>query len=730
MADPYWDNVVLALPMNDPVGSTTFTDLKGHTVSRAGNTVIATTPTGPAAYFDGAGDRLYSTSHDFALGTGAFTQDFFLRPTGTRSGRYARIVQMGDNNVAGGFWFVRDLVTSPMNFIMEGYSGAYIRLSPVINAGVANDTRVHIAICRTEEGIFLIFVGGVLMATGPDYPAYALTQTTISIGSNTANAESLQAYIDSYRVTEGVCRWTTDFTPPAPYFEDAPVRVLAILDQSWGDNPIVSAELHQPWGIKTGADLVQPSGDAPVIRAELYQPSGDAPVVRAELLQRWLSSFTQRAQLRQEWHIFGVVVGELKQWWAITSDLVRAELLQSWDLRERDLLRAELVQRWAIEADSLDVAGSTGGQLPDRWDLDADGHAGAVTDSLGVLRYRLSVQSDGADIGVTHLNIEAGLDGDVISCEIQVGTEDDYLRCPLGATLTVSLATVDGEDAFVFVVIAPRITEAHGDTQYIIEAMSPGVLLGEPYAAPVEGELSGLASAIAVSLAGDVPLAWNTVDWEIPPATWIAAGETLLALLKTLAAAVGAVVQSLPDGSLTIEPEYPLSVDRWATATPGLTLVENLDCFTTGSTPELKSGYNKFLIGDQLSSADTLRLEEEAVSKRVKLARGYQTPWAGDFDLTHTGGDWVTIEPLGVEERQITETVEIVAGAGRVQYPIYSRDAVAWEQVNLGSVAVSEDGSLTTSVDKESLLTLTYTTRCKLWRVTDAQNEQLQLVAP
>jgi hypothetical protein len=485
--------------------------------------------------------------------------------------------------------------------------------------------------------------------------------------------------------------------------------VLAILDQAWGDNPIVSAELVQPWGIKTGADLVQPWGNAPQVRAALYQPWGNAPSIRAELLQRWASSFTQRACLEQNWHIFGVVSAELEQRWAITSDLVRAELLQSWDLRKRDLLRAELVQRWAIEADSLDVAG--------------DG-------SDGVMRYGMSVRVDGVEIGVSQLNIEAGTDQDVLSCEISVGTEDDYLLCTLGAKLEVTITSLGGVDDFIFVVTAPRITEEHGNTQYIVEAMSPAVLLGEPYAAPVEGELTGLASEIATSQSGSVPISWQTVDWEIPPSTWIASGETPLTLLKTLASAVGAVVQSLPDGSLVIEPEYPVSVNQWAAAVPGLSLVENLDCFTTGFTPEIKSGYNKFLIGDQLSSAATERLEEEAISKRVKLARGYQTPWAGDLELTHTGGDWVTIEPLGVEERQETETVEIVAGAGRVQYPIYSRDEVAWGQVNLGSVTVSEDGSLVAGVDGESMLTITYTTRCLLWRVTDAQNEKLQLVAP
>lgn len=491
--------------------------------------------------------------------------------------------------------------------------------------------------------------------------------------------------------------------------EYTPPRIIAALVQTWGDAAVVASELHQPWGIKTGADLIQPWSNAPQVRAALYQPWGNAPAIRAELLQRWASSFTQRACLEQNWHIFGVVLAELEQRWAITSSLVRGELLQGWDLRELDLLRAELVQRWAIEADGTDVAGAGSG---------------------GVMRYGVSVRVDGVAVGISKLNIEGGTDGDVLTCDLDIGTENDYLRCTMGSALEVTITSADGVDDFVFVITAPRITEEHGNTQYIVEAMSPGVLLGEPYADPVEGELSGLASGIAATLAGDVPILWQTVDWEIAPATWIAAGETPLALLKTLAAAVGAVVQSMPDGSLLVVPEYEVSINQLGSVTPGLSLVENLDCFTTGSTPELKSGYNKFYIGDQMSSADSLRMDEETISKRVKLVRGYEVPWKGTLALIHTGGEWATIEPMGVEERQETETIEIVAGAGKVQFPIYTRDAIAWGQINLGSVTVAEDGSVSAAVDNESLLTITYTTRCQLWRVTNARTEQLQLVIP
>ena len=474
----------------------------------------------------------------------------------------------------------------------------------------------------------------------------------------------------------------------------------AAVDQAWAITSALAQLAHvQPWGLRMGMDLVQPWADAPVRRAELIQPWDSAGVLVAPLAQRWQDLAAIRAELDQPWQIFAPVAGALAQPWAILGDVAQGLLAQGWDLRDLTTLTHTLAQPWAIGADT------------------------------SLLRYTVEVLADGQPVRVSHVNIEGDLDQDVLSCEIHPETEAEYLRCALGAELQVSVTSAEASTVFQFVITAPRIDEQFGQTRYVVEAMSPAVLLGEPWAVPIAGERSGLASAIATDLAAPLTMDWQTVDWAIPGATLIASQQTPLVLLKQIAAAVGAVVQSQPDGSLRVLPEYPMAVPTWATATPDYSLTETLDLFTTASTPDIRSGHNKFLVGDQMSSADTLRLEEEALTNTTKLVRGYQTPWTGAFSLRHTGGTWVQVEDLGIETRQETETVEIVAGSGRTRYPIVSRDAVTWGQVNLGSVTVAEDGTLSAGVAGESLLTITYTTRCRKWRVRDPNNEQLQLVA-
>jgi hypothetical protein len=75
--DPYFANVVLLMPMTGTNGGTTFTDLKGHSVTANGNAVTSTAryvgTLGSSALFDGTTDYLsIPASSEFNMGTGDF----------------------------------------------------------------------------------------------------------------------------------------------------------------------------------------------------------------------------------------------------------------------------------------------------------------------------------------------------------------------------------------------------------------------------------------------------------------------------------------------------------------------------------------------------------------------------------------------------------------------------------------------------------------------------------
>ena len=704
MSDIYLNDVVLLLrPSDDAVdGSTNIVDSSpvGRTINRYGNTQIDTSRGYPTILFDGSGDYMTCSSASMLM-SGLFTLEVKAVVTGTPVDYPGIISRRYNYNSSHSWTLCVYKAGAAFYFNWGGSSGGSSGAGGYVFApGYTIGTEHHISVTGTATQL-IFHQDGVYLGSVDRPTFYTGGSQNINIGRLDADDTSnvFQGHL-RIRFTANVARYLAqDYIVP-DFDTDGPLRVASSLEQLWGDVPTISRAIDQYWGIKTGADLQQHWGDAAVVKGQLVQPWSNAGVIRGELVQRWRDMVTLRAMLDQPWAVMESLLVALEQPWAITSGPVQTLLDQGWNIRDIEPVLAALHQPWTIASDGT------------------------------VLRYTVEVMADRQPVRVSHVNIEGGLelDGDVLTCEIHPETEWEYLLCPFGAELTVAITSQEGTDTFVFVVTSPSPDKAHGNTQYVVEAASPAVLLGAPYAEGIEEELTGLASELAATLVGDLVLSWETVDWHIPAATWIASGETPLALLKTLAAAVGAVVQSDPDGTLAIRPRYPISVNKWQDAPPDLILTETLDCFSSGETPNYRSGVNRYLVSNQSASADSLRLEETEISSTIKEVRCYQVPWEGTAQLSHTGGSWINIEDLGIEERQETETVEFVAGAGQADYPVYGLVSIDWQANNLGTITPSEAGALQAAGDGQSLCEITYTTKCRLWQVTDPRAEQLQLV--
>jgi len=315
----------------------------------------------------------------------------------------------------------------------------------------------------------------------------------------------------------------------------------------------------------------------------------------------------------------------------------------------------------------------------------------------------------------------------VITGSIELATSADYQLFKRGQNITVLLHG----DEYLLTVEAKSRRRVHGSAwTYTVHCLSPAALiLARPYAQTLTGELTGMASALAAQLGGVVTINWSTVDWFIPPATWNVTDQDPLELLRTLAAAAGAILVSERDGSLTVESAYIVPVPQWSEAAPAAVINEVLDIYEAAEGNEHRAGYNRYLVSDQMTSSDSYRMEDEVVDENLHYIRVYQTPWIDDFTLRHTGGDWVFLEDLGVEERQETEIVEFVSGEARTAYPIYGVSELVWKQVSLGTVITSEDGRIVSSIDGESLAEITYTTRARKWAGRDSVTpEQVQFI--
>lgn len=498
---------------------------------------------------------------------------------------------------------------------------------------------------------------------------------------------------------------------------DAQVKLLAMLQQPWHLRPggfignsllvmpyaicsaVTTGYLEQIFGLKLLASMVQYYGDPSAPCSCIRQLYADANAPAAHISQVYKSALMSMAQATQRWGLRPQLIGQASQSYSIACAAPMQSNQQPYALRAVDEVTSCMAQVYAMAGESGSVKDYTG--------------SGVV------------VTRDGTSLAPSSVTISADQDMAWLTCELELGSQADLLQFPVGE----KFAVVAMDKEFVFFAEEARVFKAHGNTGYTIAGLSPLAKYDQPYADTVTDELSGMASSIAAELLAGLAVDWRTVDWYIGADIFFATDETPLALVKKLAAAVGAVVQSLPDGSVVVAPRYPVAVDQWAGETPAVAIVEREAVFSLSPAYDHRPGYNCFLVGDELTATDGLRAEETAISSTKKEIRVYQTPWVGEIDIRHTGGDWVEIEAMGIEERTVEEVVEFVGGAGSTQYPVYARLSVEWLKTSLGTITYSEDGNLTADIAGESLLAITYMTKCKLWQVTDSKAEQVQLVA-
>jgi hypothetical protein len=219
-------NTMLLLHMDGTDGSQTFVDssLKAHSVTAKGNAQIDTAQSkfgSASGLFDGTGDYLSTPdSADWTFGTGDFTIDFWVRFNALpAAGAHAPFWEqfVNDNNQLV-FGLYNDSGTYKWRLIAVT-GGAYV-LAFAIVATVAVNTWYHVALVRSGTS-FYVFQGGTQVGTTvTDSDAWPDIAAQAQIGAYRVpiSGEYLNGWLDEFRVSKGVARWTSNFTPPAaPY---------------------------------------------------------------------------------------------------------------------------------------------------------------------------------------------------------------------------------------------------------------------------------------------------------------------------------------------------------------------------------------------------------------------------------------------------------------------------------------------------------------------------------
>lgn len=192
----------------------------GHTITANWNAQIATTNKkfgSGACKLSGSGDCLIIPDHaDFDFSGGVFTIDMWVYITdiGEQCLYYQQSssndnISLGTNNLLSG---------EPAGFMFRIRAGgsSIVSLSSNMGSSIRNKW-VHVAVVENGDNWYL-FQNGVLMDSNVNTNRAANYLSNILIGSygllSPPAGSYLKGYVDEIRVSKGIARWTSNFTPP------------------------------------------------------------------------------------------------------------------------------------------------------------------------------------------------------------------------------------------------------------------------------------------------------------------------------------------------------------------------------------------------------------------------------------------------------------------------------------------------------------------------------------
>ena len=215
--DPYWDNVVLSLPMAGINGATTFADVSSapKTVTVNGNAQISTTQSkfGGSSAFSGTTGYLTVSHSELNLsGTSAFTIECWMWLPSAFGTTFLDWIGTRSSNNRGTFLF-RGSTLGVSCFLSAGGVTWEVQI-PSLSA-FPTDQWVYLA-CTKNGSIFSFWINGNLQGSVTSGVILASQSGWALFAGTDGGNRSANIYIDEVRITKGVAR-DVSVVPTAPF---------------------------------------------------------------------------------------------------------------------------------------------------------------------------------------------------------------------------------------------------------------------------------------------------------------------------------------------------------------------------------------------------------------------------------------------------------------------------------------------------------------------------------
>jgi hypothetical protein len=226
--DPYWSNVISLLRFNGAQGSSTFTDeVSGNTWSAFGSATVdrTTTKWDGSVYLSTQTSYMNTNSRplsDLNFTAQDYTVEYWNYPTEFHNDSFGRPFGVATSVPSPGVsdWQLGAGLGGSLVFAY--WSGARQVITSSAGA-LALNSWAHIAMTfEFATKTVRLFVNGVLVASQSSMPNAAMSSAPLMVGLGGGGTWLTLGFIDEMRITKGVARYTSNFTPPTAPFPNHP----------------------------------------------------------------------------------------------------------------------------------------------------------------------------------------------------------------------------------------------------------------------------------------------------------------------------------------------------------------------------------------------------------------------------------------------------------------------------------------------------------------------------
>ena len=342
--------------------------------------------------------------------------------------------------------------------------------------------------------------------------------------------------------------------------------------------------------------------------------------------------------------------------------------------------------------------------------------------------HSFEIRTAGQMLNVLEFNIACDEGSYCYSFSAELATRESWDLCEANNEIVFN---VNGK-LFYFLIDTSSRDRSFGKTKYIVTGRSKTKKLDFPYADPYSkawGTTTAYTAIAELCALQNIDLSFEIVDWSIPSGRLTSSEESPLSIIKRIADATGAVVQTDTDGTLIIRYDFEKSPTRYDESAADITITDTTDVFMVGEFFEQRKKYNKVHVidsdfADEPQGLLFAELDEVRNSGRTTFAEDesifIRVYYDAAYELDVSGGTATLI----AEEETRTVEGEVLQFVGEeppeTQYPIDSLDDFTWWDTDLGTVTKSGQKKViaqSATSDTLGIGKAEYTTKYDVWQI-------------